>query len=113
MVHPESASRWVETLLGFTPPDEQQRHQWLFCLTHLARRSGIRALDLEETLIALSISATLNPLAEAVIGHLKDLNGCELHLSHIPSPGDAAGLRKLGLNATSEPEFATKYLFVS
>jgi hypothetical protein len=50
VVHPESASRWVETLLGFTPPDEQQRHQWLFCLTHLARRSGIRALDLDETL---------------------------------------------------------------
>jgi hypothetical protein len=50
VVHPESASRWVETLLGFTPFDEQQRHQWLFCLTHLARRSGIRALDLDETL---------------------------------------------------------------
>jgi len=35
-----------------------------------------------------------------------------VHLSHIPSPGDAAGLRKLGLNATCEPEFASKYLFV-
>jgi len=70
------------------------------------------SLDLEETLIALSISATLNPVAETVIGHLKELNGCEVHLSHMPSPGDAAGLRKLGVNLTSEPEFATKYLFV-
>lgn len=76
-------------------------------------KGKMTSLDLEETLIALSISATLNPLAEAVIGHLKELNGCELHLSHIPSPGDAAGSRKLGINATSEPEFATKYLFVS
>jgi hypothetical protein len=36
-----------------------------------------------------------------------------VHLSHIPSPGDAAGLRKLDVNLASEPEFATKYLFVS
>ena len=70
------------------------------------------SLDLEETLIALSISATLNPVAEAAIGQLKELSGCEMHLSHIPSPGDAAGLRKLGVNATCEPEFASKYLFV-
>jgi uncharacterized protein (UPF0371 family) len=34
-----------------------------------------------------------------------------VHLTHIPSPGDAAGLRKLGVNVTSEPEFASKYLF--
>jgi uncharacterized protein (UPF0371 family) len=76
-------------------------------------KGKVTSLDLEETLIALSISATLNPVAEAVIGHLKDLNGCEMHLSHIPSPGDATGLRKLGINTTSEPEFASKYLFVS
>jgi uncharacterized protein (UPF0371 family) len=74
-------------------------------------KGKMTSLDLEETLIALSISATLNPVAETVIGHLKELSGCEVHLSHIPSPGDAAGLRKLGVNATSEPEFATKYLF--
>jgi len=76
-------------------------------------RGKVTSLDLEETLIALSISATLNPVAEAVIGRLKELEACEMHLSHIPSPGDATGLRKLGINATSEPEFATKYLFVS
>ncbi len=75
-------------------------------------KGKMTSLDLEETLIALSISATLNPLAEEVIGHLKDLNGCEVHLSHIPSPGDATGLRKLGVNVTSEPEFATKHLFL-
>jgi uncharacterized protein (UPF0371 family) len=69
------------------------------------------SLDLEETLIALSISALMNPAAEAAIEHLKELNGCDVHLTHILSPGDATGLRKLGVNTTSEPEFASKYLF--
>jgi uncharacterized protein (UPF0371 family) len=76
-------------------------------------KGKVTSLDLEETLIALSISAIMNPAAETAIEHLKDLHGCEVHLTHSPSPGDAAGLRKLGLNATSEPEFASKYLFVS
>ncbi len=71
------------------------------------------SLDLEETLIALSISATMNPAAELAIEKLKELAGCDVHLTHIPTPGDADGLRKLGLNATSEPEFATKHLYVS
>jgi uncharacterized protein (UPF0371 family) len=70
------------------------------------------SLDLEETLIALSISATMNPAAETAIEKLKELNGCDVHLTHLPTPGDAAGLRKLGVNTTSDPEFATKHLFV-
>jgi len=76
-------------------------------------KGKVTSLDLEETLIALSISAIMNPAAESAIEHLKELNGCDVHLTHIPSPGDAAGLRKLGVRATSEPEFASKYLFVS
>jgi uncharacterized protein (UPF0371 family) len=76
-------------------------------------KGKVTSLDLEETLIALSISALMNPAAEAAIEHLKELNGCDVHLTHIPSPGDAAGLRKLGVNTTSQPEFASKYLFVS
>jgi len=76
-------------------------------------KGKVTSLDLEETLIALSISAIMNPAAETAIEHLKDLRGCDVHLTHIPSPGDATGLRKLGLNATSQPEFASKYLFVS
>ena len=70
------------------------------------------SLDLEETLIALSISAASNPAAQMAIDKLKDLNSCEVHLTHIPSPGDAAGLRKLGINLTSNPEFSTKFLYV-
>jgi uncharacterized protein (UPF0371 family) len=76
-------------------------------------KGKMMSLDLEETLIALSISATMNPSAEMAIEKLKELNGCEVHLTHIPTPGDAAGLRKLGVNLTSDPVFAFKYLFVS
>ena len=71
------------------------------------------SLDLDEALIALSISATVNPAAQIAVEKLKDLRGCEVHLTHIPSPGDEAGLRKLGVNLTSDPNFATKQLFLS
>jgi uncharacterized protein (UPF0371 family) len=84
-------------------------------LSHFKRdvlQGKTTSLDVEETLIALSISATMNPVAEMAIEKLKELNGCDLHLTHIPTPGDAAGLRKLGVNVTSDPEFPSKYLFV-
>jgi uncharacterized protein (UPF0371 family) len=69
------------------------------------------SLDLEETLIALSISATVNPAAQIAVEKLKELSGCEVHMTHIPTPGDEGGLRKLGVNLTSDPDFATKRLF--
>jgi len=71
------------------------------------------SLDAEEALIALAVSATSNPAAEAAVARLRDLRGCEVHVTHMPTPGDEAGLRKLGVNLTSEPDFATKHLFVS
>ncbi len=70
-------------------------------------------LNLEETLIALAISATTNPGAEAAMHKLKNLAGCEIHLTHMPTPGDASGLRKLSLNVTSDPVFASKALFIN
>jgi len=69
------------------------------------------SLDAEEALIALAVSATSNPAADAAVSRLKELRGCEVHLTHMPTPGDEAGLRKLGVNLTSEPDFATKHLF--
>ena len=73
--------------------------------------AGSVSLDLEETLIALSLSAATNPTAQLCLEKLKELRGCEVHLTHIPTPGDEAGLRKLGVNLTSEPQFATRRLF--
>ncbi len=69
------------------------------------------SLDLDETLIALSISAATNPAAQMAMGKLQELEGCEVHLTHIPTPGDEAGLRRLGVHLTTEPQFASKLLF--
>ncbi|RJR34024.1 MAG: DUF1846 domain-containing protein [Desulfobacteraceae bacterium] len=71
------------------------------------------SLDLEETLIALSISASTNSAAQLAMEKLKELHGCEAHLSHMPTPGDEGGLRRLGVNLTSDPSFATRNLFIS
>lgn len=70
------------------------------------------SLDLEETLIALSISAAANPSAQTAVEKLKELRGCEAHITHIPTPGDEGGMRKLGINLTSDPSFASKNLFI-
>jgi uncharacterized protein (UPF0371 family) len=77
----------------------------------LAARSV--SLDLEEALIALSISAATNPTAQLAMEKLKELRDCEVHVTHIPTPGDEAGLRRLGVNLTSEPNFSSKNLFIS
>jgi len=71
------------------------------------------SLDLEEALIALSISATSNPAAELALAKLKDLHGCEIHMTHIPTPGDEAGLRRMGVNLTTDPNFSTNDLFIT
>ena len=71
------------------------------------------SMDMEETLIALSVSATTNSAAQLAMEQLKELHGCEVHMTHIPTPGDEAGLRRLGVNLTSDPDFPTKNLFIS
>jgi uncharacterized protein (UPF0371 family) len=70
------------------------------------------SLDLDEMLIALAISATTNPAAKKAVEHLTQLSGCEFHTTHLPTAGDEAGLRRLGLNATSDPQFATHSLII-
>ena len=85
-------------------------------VTHLKKDilNGKNAsLDVEETLIALSTSAISNPAAQMAMEKLPELNNCEMHSTHIPTPGDEAGLRKLKVNVTCDPQFSSKRLFVS
>lgn len=70
------------------------------------------SLDLEETLIAIGISVTTNPSAQLCLEKLKALRGCDVHMTHIPTPGDEAGLRRLGVHLTSDANYSTKDLFV-
>lgn len=81
-------------------------------LKHGILNSKTTSLDLEETMIALSVSAAANPSALIAMEKLRDLRGCEMHITHIPTPGDEAGLRRLGINVTSDPYFPTKNLFM-
>ncbi len=71
------------------------------------------SLDLEETVIALGIGSTTSPTAQLCVEKLKQLRGCDVHMTHIPTPGDETGLRRLGVHLTSDPNFSTKDLFVS
>ncbi len=71
------------------------------------------SMDLDETMTALCIGGLTNPAAQAALEELKGLSGCEAHLTHIPSQGDEAGLRRLGINLTSDATYSTKDLFVS
>ncbi len=65
----------------------------------------------EEVLVALSICAATNPMAQVALSHLHDLRGCEMHSSVILNQTDAAVLRKLGINLTCEPVYQTKKLY--
>ena len=71
------------------------------------------SLSLDETLVALSVSAAMNPAAQAAMEALKSLSGCEMHFTHIPTSGDETGLRRLGLNTTSDPFFAGTNLYLT
>ena len=75
--------------------------------------SDSESLDLEETLIALTISATTNHTAELAMNKLLDLKGCEVHMTHIPTPGDNVGLKHLSVNLTTDGKFTSKNLFIT
>lgn len=84
-------------------------------VTHLKKdilNGKMVSLDVEETLIVLGISALSNPAAEMALENLKGLRGCEVHTTHIPTPGDEAGWRKLMVNLTCDPEYSSKSLFI-
>jgi len=70
------------------------------------------SLDLEETLIALSIAASTNSAAELALEKAERASGLRGAPHHLPTPGDEAGLRRLGVNLTCDPNFATKNLFI-
>lgn len=71
------------------------------------------SLNLGEMMVALSMSTATNPSVQVAMEKLKELRSCEMHMTHIPPPGDETGLRKLGINLTTDPNFSTSNLFVT
>ena len=88
--------------------------RWRLSRNQWSRAGGLAAtLTLIVVAIALAISATTNPAAELALGKLEELRNCEVHMTHIPTPGDEAGLRRMGANLTSDPNFSTNDLFMT
>ncbi len=76
-------------------------------------KSDSENLDLEECLIALAISAATSHTAELAMKNLGQLKNCEVHMTHIPTPGDEVGLKRLGVNLTTDGKFSSRNLFVT
>ncbi len=70
---------------------------------HLGHRNP--RLHTNEALIALSISAATDPVAELAMQQLGSLRGLELHSSVILSSVDEKVIRRLGINLTCEPVY--------
>jgi uncharacterized protein (UPF0371 family) len=69
------------------------------------------ALDCEEILIALSICAATNPMAQVAMQKLALLKGCQAHATTILSTSDEQTFRKLGIDITSDPEYSSESLY--
>lgn len=76
ILHPDIAEAWVDQLITFVPSHESERLAWLFCLSQLARQSGLRAVDLSEAtrcrvldvLKGQTTPATWPKMVEEVVG---------------------------------------------
>lgn len=64
------------------------------------------SLSVNEMLIALSISATTNPLTHMAIKQIGKLKGLDAHSTVILNDSQKSMLRKLGLNFTQDPDFS-------
>lgn len=62
VVHHQVVEGWLQQLVGFQPGHESERTQWAFCLAQLCRKTGQRALDIDDSHRA-SVLAVLKSLA--------------------------------------------------
>jgi uncharacterized protein (UPF0371 family) len=64
------------------------------------------SLNVDETLISLAISSSTNPTAKTALSKLKELENCEMHITHLPKQGDEAGLMRLNMNVTTDAKLS-------
>ena len=78
-------------------------------------KSGIlhdkTSLNLEEVIMALTLTKLINPFAELALKEIPNLNGCVAHCTAILSDKDEQALRALGIDITSNPEFSNNNLY--
>ncbi|MBR3971984.1 MAG: DUF1846 domain-containing protein [Ruminococcus sp.] len=68
-------------------------------------------LHIDEVLLALSICAATDELAQKALDELHNLKGCEAHTTVILASTDEKMFKKLGMNITCEPAYQSKKLY--
>lgn len=68
-------------------------------------------LHADEALIALSVSASVNPMAELALEQLGKLRDCQGHITAIASHADEKTMRKLGVQYTCDAVYPTKRVY--
>ncbi len=68
-------------------------------------------LHVDEVLIALSVSAATNPLAQLALQQIPKLRGLEAHATVILTERDETLFKKFGMNITCDPQYQTKKLY--
>ena len=68
-------------------------------------------LHTDEVLMALTICALTNPMAELAKEQLDNLKGCDAHFTVILSEEDESLLKRLGINVSSEPRYEINRLY--
>ncbi len=63
-------------------------------------------LSVNEALIALAISSGTSPMAKTALEKLKELENCEMHITHFPKKGDEVGLRRLKMHVTTDAKLS-------
>lgn len=75
-------------------------------IDHLGNRNP--RLHTDEILVALSICAATDPVAESAMEQLENLRGCEVHSSVMLAQIDEKIFKRLGVNLTCEPSYKTR-----
>ena len=114
LLHAESAVilNAIKVLAGITDETPLLPHEVIDNINYLKIKilgEKTESLNLEEVLIALSVSVYGSEKAKVCIEKLKELKGCNFHSTHLTKRGDEAGLRKLGLNATTDATHSLRF----
>ena len=107
LLHAESAAvlNAVKGLAGVPDEVELISSEILQTITNMKKELLDRktpCLNVEQTLIALAVSSQGERDAKAALEQLNELRDCEMHITHLPTPGDEAGLIRLRMNVTTD-----------
>ena len=72
----------------------------------------VTALNVHETLIAMSLCRTMDPTVDFILSKIPELSFSEAHSTKMLPANEEASYKKLKINLTCDPEFMTDDLFI-